>query len=151
MANIKTYNLTLDAQELRDVIEAELVCERQNAEGRPSHAAQGLRSRGTEAELHERPDDAGGQENTGDGGEGMKKLILTTAEWLHLKWILERNMIRMDAEAFRLKEGEPGSEARREAIGKELESIEKERRNIEWVLEKIKAAESVQDGTEEKK
>ena len=55
----------------------------------------------------------------------MKKLILTTAEWLHLKWILERNMIRMDADAFRLKEGEPGSEARREAIGKELESIEK--------------------------
>ena len=69
----------------------------------------------------------------------MKKLILTTAEWLYLKWILERNMIRMDADAFRLKEGEPGSEARREAIGKELESIEKERRNIEWVLEKIKA------------
>ena len=60
----------------------------------------------------------------------MKKLILTTAEWLHLKWILERNMIRMDADAFRLKEGEPSSEARREAIGKELESIEKERRNI---------------------
>lgn len=47
--------------------------------------------------------------------------------------------------------GEPGSEARREAIGKELESIEKERRNIELVLEKIKAADSVQDGTEEKK
>ena len=39
----------------------------------------------------------------------MKKLILTTAEWLYLKWILERNMIRMDADAFRLKEGEPGS------------------------------------------
>ena len=53
----------------------------------------------------------------------MKKLILTTAEWLHLKWILERNMIRMDADVFRLKEGDPGSEARREAIGKELESI----------------------------
>ena len=81
----------------------------------------------------------------------MKKLILTTAEWLYLKWILERNMIRMDADAFRLKEGEPGSEARREAIGKELESIEKERRNIELVLEKITAADSVQDGTEEKK
>lgn len=81
----------------------------------------------------------------------MKKLLLTTAEWLYLKWTLERNMIRMDADAFRLKEGEPGSEARREAIGKELESIEKERRNIELVLEKIKAADSVQDGTEEKK
>ena len=40
---------------------------------------------------------------------------------------------------------------KREAIGKELESIEKERRNIELVLEKIKAADSVQDGTEEKK
>ena len=80
----------------------------------------------------------------------MKKLLLTTEEWLHLKWILERNMIRMDADVFRLKEGEPGSEARREAIGKELESIEKERRNIEWVLEKIQAAERVQDGTEEK-
>lgn len=81
----------------------------------------------------------------------MKKLLLTTEEWLHLKWILERNMIRMDADAFRLKEGEPGSEARQEAIGKELESIEKERRNIELVLEKIKAADSVQDETEEKR
>jgi hypothetical protein len=81
----------------------------------------------------------------------MKKLLLTTAEWLHLKWILERNMIRMDVDAFRLKEGAPGSEARREAIGKELESIEKERRDIELVLEKIKAADSVQDGTEEKR
>ena len=58
----------------------------------------------------------------------MKKLLLTTEEWLHIKWILERNMIRIDADAFRLKEGEPGSEASREAIGKELESIEKERR-----------------------
>ena len=50
----------------------------------------------------------------------MKKLLLTTEEWLHLKWMLERNMIRMDADAFRLKEGEPGSEA-----------SEKEERNIE--------------------
>ena len=84
----------------------------------------------------------------------MKKLILTTAEWLYLKWILERNMIRMDADAFRLKEGAPGSEARREAIGKELERIEKEHRNIERMLEKIEAAETVQaatDETEEKK
>lgn len=32
MANVKTYTLTLDAQELRDVIEAALVCECQNAE-----------------------------------------------------------------------------------------------------------------------
>ena len=31
MANVKTYTLTLDAQELRDLIEAALVCERQNA------------------------------------------------------------------------------------------------------------------------
>ena len=84
----------------------------------------------------------------------MKKLILTTAEWLYLKWILERNIIRMDADAIRLKEGEPGSEARREAIGKELERIEKEHRNIERMLEKIEAAETVQtapDETEEKK
>lgn len=84
----------------------------------------------------------------------MKKLLLTTAEWLYLKWTLERNMIRMDVDTFRLKEGAPGSEARQEAIGKELESIEKERRNIERMLEKIKAAETVQtatDETEEKK
>ena len=33
MAKVKTYTLTLDAQELRDVIEAALVCECQNAEG----------------------------------------------------------------------------------------------------------------------
>ena len=32
MANVKSYTLTLDAQELRDVIEAALVCECQNAE-----------------------------------------------------------------------------------------------------------------------
>ena len=32
MAKVKTYNLTLDAQEPRDVIEAALVCECQNAE-----------------------------------------------------------------------------------------------------------------------
>ena len=81
----------------------------------------------------------------------MKKLLLTTEEWLHLKWMLEKAMIRMDVDAFRLKEGAPGREARQEAIRKELESIEKERRNIELVLEKIKAADSVQDGTEEKK
>ena len=31
MANVKTYTLTLDAQELRDLIEAALVCECQNA------------------------------------------------------------------------------------------------------------------------
>ena len=125
MANVKTYTLTLDAQD-------------QGKDG-DLQAAYGTGRIGRTS--------AG----DGDGGEGMKKLILTTAEWLYLKWILERNMIRMDADAFRLKEGEPGSEARREAIGKELESIEKERRNIELVLEKIKAADSVQDGTEEKK
>lgn len=81
----------------------------------------------------------------------MKKLLLTTAEWLYLKWMIERDMIRMDVEAFRLKAGAPGSEARQEAIGKELESIEKERRNIERVLEKIEAAETAPDETEEKK
>ena len=32
MAKIKTYTLTLDAQELHDLIEAALVCECQNAE-----------------------------------------------------------------------------------------------------------------------
>lgn len=32
MANVKSYSVTLDAQELRDVIEAALVCECQNAE-----------------------------------------------------------------------------------------------------------------------
>lgn len=31
MANVKTYTLTLDAQELQDLIEAALVCECQNA------------------------------------------------------------------------------------------------------------------------
>lgn len=32
MADVRTYAMTLDAQELRDVIEAALVCECQNAE-----------------------------------------------------------------------------------------------------------------------
>lgn len=31
MAKVKTYTLTMDAQELRDLIEAALVCECQNA------------------------------------------------------------------------------------------------------------------------
>ena len=31
MANVKTYTLTLDAQELQDLIEAAMVCECQNA------------------------------------------------------------------------------------------------------------------------
>lgn len=31
MANVRTYTLTLDAQELQDLIEAALVCECQNA------------------------------------------------------------------------------------------------------------------------
>ena len=31
MAKVKTYTLTLDAQELHDLIEAALVCECQNA------------------------------------------------------------------------------------------------------------------------
>ena len=32
MANVKTYTMKLDAQELHDLIEAALVCECQNAE-----------------------------------------------------------------------------------------------------------------------
>lgn len=32
MAKVKSYSVTLDAQELRDMIEAALVCECQNAE-----------------------------------------------------------------------------------------------------------------------
>ena len=32
MAKVKTYTLTLDAQELHDLIEAAMVCECQNAE-----------------------------------------------------------------------------------------------------------------------
>ena len=45
MANVKTYTLTLDAQELRDVIEAALVCECQNAE-----AARAMQRKGYDRE-----------------------------------------------------------------------------------------------------
>ena len=45
MANVKTYTLTLDAQELRDVIEAALVCECQNAE-----AARAMQRKGYDLE-----------------------------------------------------------------------------------------------------
>ena len=45
MANIKTYNLTLDAQELHDLIEAALVCECQNAE-----AARAMQRKGYDLE-----------------------------------------------------------------------------------------------------
>jgi len=45
MAKIKTYTLTLDAQELHDLIEAALVCECQNAE-----AARAMQRRGYDLE-----------------------------------------------------------------------------------------------------
>lgn len=45
MANVKTYTLTMDAQELRDVIEAALVCECQNAE-----AARAMQRKGYDLE-----------------------------------------------------------------------------------------------------
>ena len=45
MANVKSYTLTLDAQELRDVIEAALVCECQNA-----NIARGLQRKILEAD-----------------------------------------------------------------------------------------------------
>ena len=45
MAKVKTYTLTMDAQELRDVIEAALVCECQNAE-----AARAMQRKGYDLE-----------------------------------------------------------------------------------------------------
>ena len=45
MANVKTYTMTMDAQELRDVIEAALVCECQNAE-----AARAMQRKGYDLE-----------------------------------------------------------------------------------------------------
>ena len=45
MQKTKTYTLTLDAQELRDLIEAALVCECQNAA-----IANGLKRKGLELE-----------------------------------------------------------------------------------------------------
>ena len=45
MANVKTYTLTLDAQELHDLIEAALVCECQNAE-----AARAMQRKGYDLE-----------------------------------------------------------------------------------------------------
>lgn len=45
MAKIKSYSVTMDAQELRDVIEAALVCECQNAE-----AARAMQRKGYDLE-----------------------------------------------------------------------------------------------------
>ena len=45
MAEVKTYTLTLDAQELHDLIEAALVCECQNAE-----AARAMQRKGYDLE-----------------------------------------------------------------------------------------------------
>ena len=45
MANVKTYTLTLDAQELQDLIEAAMVCECQNAE-----AARAMQRKGYDLE-----------------------------------------------------------------------------------------------------
>lgn len=46
MAKVKTYTLTLDAQELQDLIEAALVCECQNA-----NIARGLQRKMLEADV----------------------------------------------------------------------------------------------------
>lgn len=48
MANVKSYTVTLDAQELRDVIEAALVCECQNAE-----AARAMQRKGYDLEARQ--------------------------------------------------------------------------------------------------
>lgn len=45
MAEVKSYSVTLDAQELRDVIEAALVCECQNAD-----AARAMQRKGYDLE-----------------------------------------------------------------------------------------------------
>ena len=45
MAKVKTYTLTLDAQELHDLIEAAMVCECQNAE-----AARAMQRKGYDLE-----------------------------------------------------------------------------------------------------
>lgn len=45
MANVKTYTMKLDAQELHDLIEAALVCECQNAE-----AARAMQRKGYDLE-----------------------------------------------------------------------------------------------------
>lgn len=45
MAEVKTYTMTLDAQELHDLIEAALVCECQNAE-----AARAMQRKGYDLE-----------------------------------------------------------------------------------------------------
>lgn len=45
MAKVKSYSVTLDAQELRDVIEAVLVCECQNAK-----AARAMQRKGYDLE-----------------------------------------------------------------------------------------------------
>ena len=45
MANVKSYTLTLDAQELHDLIEAAMVCECQNAE-----AARAMQRKGYDLE-----------------------------------------------------------------------------------------------------
>ena len=45
MAEVKTYTLTLDAQELHDLIEAAMVCECQNAE-----AARAMQRKGYDLE-----------------------------------------------------------------------------------------------------
>ena len=51
MANIKTYNLTLDAPELRDVSEAALACQGQNAQ-----IANGLKRKGMDTDAQKLTD-----------------------------------------------------------------------------------------------
>lgn len=80
----------------------------------------------------------------------MKKLLLTTAEWLYLKWMIEKAMIRMNGDELSLNGRALACEASREAIGRELEHIAQERKNAKRILAKIEAADSVQDEAEAK-
>lgn len=51
MANVKRYTMTMDAQELRDVIEAALACQCQNAQ-----IANGLKRKGMDTDAQKLTD-----------------------------------------------------------------------------------------------
>ena len=147
----KTYTLTLDEQELRDLIEAALVCECQNAK-----IARGMQRKGLELDarklvrMNARLMRVTKRMQETEG-EGTKKMLLTTAEWLYLKWMIEKAMIRMNGDELFLNGRALTCEASREAIGRELENIAQERKNAKRILAKIEAAETAPDETEEKK
>lgn len=100
MAEVKTYTLTLDAQELHDLIEAVLVCECQAAQ-----IINGLKRKGLDLDAQKLVTQTPVWRVSSGGCRrrrrisGMRKLILSGDDWFELKHTLELLVIATHNEA----------------------------------------------------